>query len=322
MLNPLVSVVIPCYNQGHFLAEAINSVLSQTYPDIQIVVVNDGSVDNTEEVVKKYRGKVDYVYQNNMGLPSARNSGISASEGRFLMFLDSDDLLSPDAIRNLAHATCRNASNLSQCGWKSFRSVEDLDLLVGHLPTQAELLPLLINTNAGPVHSFIVEKDLALDVGGFDPTLNSCEDWDFWLRCANHGVSFSTIPFVGAFYRDSPNSMSSNKNRMLFARTRVLINAWNYLEKDGLRYRFGNEFVEAGIRLRRRFIAKSLRNQLTEEIDVLLKELNELGVRPVRSGKQKFLQQLIGEGFLDRCVISYYRWFDKKSFTSLREGFN
>src|ERR671910_1122682 len=94
----LVSVVIPCYNQAHFLGEAIESVLSQSYPHHEIVVVDDGSTDDTSEVASRYDG-VRLVRQENRGLAGARNTGIRHSEGDYLVFLDADDRLLPEALR-------------------------------------------------------------------------------------------------------------------------------------------------------------------------------------------------------------------------------
>src|SRR5918995_1252705 len=93
----LVSVVIPCYNQAHFLVEAIESVLAQSYPRFEIVVVDDGSTDDTSEVAARYPG-VRYVYQNNQGVSAARNSGLARSEGEYVVFLDADDRLLPEAL--------------------------------------------------------------------------------------------------------------------------------------------------------------------------------------------------------------------------------
>jgi glycosyltransferase involved in cell wall biosynthesis len=104
---PLVSVIIPCYRQGHLLPEALESVLAQTYPAVEAVVVNDGSPDDTDEVVHRYLPRVRYVRQQNRGLPAARNAGIRASSGQYLLFLDADDLLYPKAVEWLVEAASR-----------------------------------------------------------------------------------------------------------------------------------------------------------------------------------------------------------------------
>src|ERR687894_2072239 len=95
----LVTVVIPCYNQAHFLGEAIESVLSQTYPHFEIVVVDDGSTDNTSEVASGYPpDKVRLIRQENKGLSAARNAGLGRSGGEYVVFLDSDDRLLAEAL--------------------------------------------------------------------------------------------------------------------------------------------------------------------------------------------------------------------------------
>src|SRR5215204_1328714 len=94
----LVSVVIPCYNQAHFLGEAIESVLAQSYPNFEIIVVDDGSPDNTSEVAASYP-RVRLVRQENQGLSAARNSGLARSEGEYVVFLDADDRLLPGALQ-------------------------------------------------------------------------------------------------------------------------------------------------------------------------------------------------------------------------------
>src|SRR4051794_15933358 len=96
---PLVSVIVPCFNHGNYLHKAIESVLKQTYRNIEIVVIDDGSTDNTRFVTDGYPGVV-YIYQDNKGLPAARNSGIKNSKGDYLLFLDADDWLYPKGIES------------------------------------------------------------------------------------------------------------------------------------------------------------------------------------------------------------------------------
>src|SRR5437660_6526968 len=96
--KPLVSIIIPCYNQAQYLAETIDSALAQTYRPIQVLVVNDGSPDDTEKVARAYGDRIDYIYRENGGLSAARNTGIARATGFYLKFLDSDDQLHPEQI--------------------------------------------------------------------------------------------------------------------------------------------------------------------------------------------------------------------------------
>jgi len=97
MDHPLVSIIITSYNYGRYLSEAIESVLKQTYQNIEIIVVDDGSTDNTKNIAKRY--PVRYFYQANQGVATARNNGIKRSDGEFFLCLDADDKLLPDYIR-------------------------------------------------------------------------------------------------------------------------------------------------------------------------------------------------------------------------------
>ena len=94
----LVSVVIPSFNNGAYVGQAVESVLSQGYEDLEIIVVDDGSTDNTREVLTAYQDSVSYIYQDNSGAPVARNTGISAAKGEYIAFLDSDDTWEPGSL--------------------------------------------------------------------------------------------------------------------------------------------------------------------------------------------------------------------------------
>ena len=93
-----ISVLIPTYNYSQFLLDAVKSVLAQDVPDVEIIVVDDGSTDNTSDIIKPYTDRVQYIYQENAGLSAARNTGIRNSTGEFILFLDADDVLGTEAI--------------------------------------------------------------------------------------------------------------------------------------------------------------------------------------------------------------------------------
>jgi len=96
---PKVSVIIPTYNYGQYIDKSIDSVLSQTYTDFEIIVIDDGSTDNTRTIVEtKYRDKVKYIYQENRGAPAARNQGLREAKGDFIVFLDADDWFAPENL--------------------------------------------------------------------------------------------------------------------------------------------------------------------------------------------------------------------------------
>ncbi len=122
MNRDLVSIIIPCYRQAHFLPAAIECALAQSYGAVEIIVVNDGSDDGTEEVASRYGERIAYVAKQNGGLPSARNAGIRQSHGEWLFFLDADDLIHPDAITWLVKAAAGRNGCVAQMGWRRFAS--------------------------------------------------------------------------------------------------------------------------------------------------------------------------------------------------------
>jgi glycosyltransferase involved in cell wall biosynthesis len=213
-VTPLVSVIIPCYRQGHWLATAVQAALGQTHPRVEVVVVNDGSDDNTDEVAQGYSDRIQYVSQSNRGLAAARNAGVRVSAGELLHFLDSDDSLHPDAIRNLV-AAASDTHPLVGMGWRPFETDPNV-------PTGADVLPpppdqlhrAMLTACYGPPHNFLIGRQIFEQVGGFDERMRGCADWDLWLRLLFAGATPNTTPFVGALYRQSPNQMSRHEMHM------------------------------------------------------------------------------------------------------------
>src|SRR5215218_1807285 len=181
----LVSVVIPCYNQAHFLGEAIESVLAQSYKDFEIVVVDDGSPDNTSEVASRYE-EVRLVRQENRGLAGARNRGLEKAEGEYVVFLDSDDRLMPEAlevgVRELdAHPECAfvagHYKNIAANG--APRGVPARPRGGGD-----RYLSLLRDNYIMMPASVMYRRRVFGEVGGFDSSVDAAADWDLYLRIA------------------------------------------------------------------------------------------------------------------------------------------
>lgn len=214
--QPLVSVIIPCYNYGKYLPYAINSVLEQTGEGFttEIIVVDDGSKDNTAEIAQGFGSPVRYIYQENQGPSAARNTGIRNASGSFIIFLDADDLLGPNVID--AHL-------------KNFSAKPELDLSICHCynlnedtgsaslwPIKAAHLDIhFCNHNIAPVHAFMTRCQVIDEAGFFDTERKACEDYDYWLRCARLGKRFAPAHYAFVIYRHHGHSLSSCHNHML-----------------------------------------------------------------------------------------------------------
>jgi glycosyltransferase involved in cell wall biosynthesis len=227
----LVSVIIPCYNQARFLGEAIESVLSQSYPHFEVVVIDDGSTDNTSEVATRYAG-VRCVRQDNEGLAGARNAGIRHSRGSYLVFLDADDRLLPDALGvGLRHLKERPECAFVSGRWKLIASdgsalSTPLQPLVEKDHYEALLRGCYISTPAAVMYQRIMLEHL----GGFDTSVSPSADYDLYLRVArqypvhHHGE-------VVAEYRRHGSNMTLDPARMLKSETTVLRRQRKYAVK-------------------------------------------------------------------------------------------
>ncbi|MDB5407863.1 MAG: glycosyl transferase family 2 [Rhodospirillales bacterium] len=213
--RPLVTVVIPCHNHGRYLGDAIESVLSQSWPTIEIIIVNDGSEDDTAAVIAAHPA-IRAITQQRAGLSAARNAGFAASSGSYVAFLDADDLLLPNAIasgvRELdAHPECAFVSG-------GHRYVDDEGAPLG-----AAVLPAhevgsyaeLLRRNYIEMHATVLYRRQAFAAaGGFDTTLPACEDYDLYLRLARSATIRHHRSIV-AHYRRHASNMSSNAELML-----------------------------------------------------------------------------------------------------------
>ena len=180
--SPLVSIIIPSYNYERFVGEAIESALRQTHTAVEVIVVDDGSTDGSRAVITSFGTRIKKVFQENLGLPSARNSGIRTAGGEYLLFLDADDWLLPGAAADLlqgfslfpeAGVVFGNATLTDEDGRELGRhsagtgGVSYQDLLCGN--------PILVS-------EALVRKSILASSGLFNPDLRQCEDYDLWLR--------------------------------------------------------------------------------------------------------------------------------------------
>jgi glycosyltransferase involved in cell wall biosynthesis len=205
-----VSVVIPTYNRADFLREAIESVLAQTYTDFELIVVDDGSTDGTQELVTSFYGKARYIRQENSGPAAARNNGIKNAVGKFISFLDSDDIWFPEMLSKQISMLSHNpAAGLAATGYGLIDS--------GRVMTETVILDEddLTDARSGNQYknffatsSLMVRKCCFDEVGMFNENLHFAEDWDMWIRILER-YSFEYFPKVFMHYRVHPYKLSA-----------------------------------------------------------------------------------------------------------------
>lgn len=181
--HPLVSVIIPTYNQPEFLVEAVDSVLAQTYPHVEVIVVDDGSRDHTAQVVAdRYGERVRYIYQENAGTAAARNTGIEAATGELIALLDHDDRWLPQKLeRQVPYFANHPEAGLVFTGGRSFDGRDGRTL--SEFETAATLdFHDLLEWCYIVCATTMFPKRVVEEVGGFDAKLRGSDDWDMWIR--------------------------------------------------------------------------------------------------------------------------------------------
>jgi glycosyltransferase involved in cell wall biosynthesis len=228
--SDLVSVIIPSYNHGNYLARAIESVLAQTYQNLQIVVVDDGSTDNTKQVADGFPNVV-YVYQQNQGLSAARNTGIDNSSGKYLLFLDADDWLSIDALKkNIDILNAHPEAAFVSAGHVKINDDGKILEEVKEDVNSDHYLHLLQGNYIG-MHATVLYARWVFDKFRFDTTLRACEDYDLYMKIARQ-YPVLHHPDIIAYYRIHGSNMSGNTKLMLNSVLQVLNRQETHLRNE------------------------------------------------------------------------------------------
>jgi len=192
--NPLVSVVIPTYNRADMVVEAVDSVLKQTYSNVEVVVVDDGSTDNTRELVEAIPDeRVLYLYKENNGASSARNLGILEAQGEYIAFLDSDDLFFPQKLEiQIRYLQERPYLGMLYCGFILTGRQENVTTTHPATLSGQPIVQMMTRTEIGTL-TVVIPRRVFANVGLFNTDLRSIEDMEFWVRITRH-YEIDSIP--------------------------------------------------------------------------------------------------------------------------------
>jgi glycosyltransferase involved in cell wall biosynthesis len=234
--EPLVAVIIATYNYGRFIAEALESVRAQTCDAWECVVVDDGSTDDTADVVQRIAAndrRIRFVHQANAGPNAARNAGVDRTRAPFLQFLDADDLIGPSKLaRQLDLFSCNPEAALLYGGVKYFRGANpllapgdtewiDLPPLRSVSGSGDAMVGTLLEDNILVIEAPLVRRSAFESALGFDPRIRRLEDWELWLRMALHGAAFvyddAEPPDSISYVRVHAQSSSQDRAAMLKA---------------------------------------------------------------------------------------------------------
>ena len=218
--NPSVSVIVPAFNAERTLDATLASIRAQTLPIWEAVIIDDGSTDATQQIANSWCAKDSrfrLLERENGGEGAARNTGIAVALGEWLVFLDSDDWIAPEYIERMFErlgADRQLDGVVCGCARVTPAGVFTEEAVYGPLDLQ-DPFPKFVRNCPLAIHNCMIRRSVAVDLGGFDDTLQTCADWDFWQRAARKGACFGTISDVLALYRIRPGSSSTNASRVL-----------------------------------------------------------------------------------------------------------
>ncbi len=221
-----VSVIVPSYNTASLLTYTVRSVLSSTFINYEVLIIDDGSKDNTTEVVQPFLANknIHYIKQKNKGLAGARNTGIKHANGKYLVFLDSDDIILPEKLEKQCHFFQANPG-LDVVYNKSIFFLDKApskEFLSDFPVYKGEIFRNLLFGNFIHVNAAMVRTEVVKNIGLFDESLRELEDWDLWLRLSLNGSKFGYIDEVLSKVRVRSNSMTVNQLKMNQTMVKVL----------------------------------------------------------------------------------------------------
>lgn len=234
MASPLISVIMPVYNGEKFIRETIDSILNQTYRNFEFIIVDDGSVDSTRQIISSYDDKriIPLNLTRNQGVSNARNTGTDLARGEFIAFCDADDLYDPGRLQTQLDFLTRNAT-VDVCGSYFIVFENGQEQLVQHPLTDQEIKEHFFTANCIGQPS-VMGKSHVFQRHKYNPELQASEDYDLWARMAIGGVIFANVPFPLVKYRLHPEQASKTKGRLLYNTSNIICTNYTlaYLNSD------------------------------------------------------------------------------------------
>ena len=230
---PKVSVIIPAFNAAEFLRETLEYAITQTYQNTEILVIDDGSVDETPTIAKSFGDTVRVISTENQGVAKARNTGIESATGEFLAFLDADDIWAPEKLKSQIDAV-DDDHRLIYTNTTSFgnESMSGMSISANEAFPSGDIRAQLILRNFVATSSVLLDRKIALQIGGFNPAIPVCDDWDAWIRALSlTKARYIDQPLV--CYRVHQASLGSNIEKRLAGSFQVIDSGLEMLGMTG-----------------------------------------------------------------------------------------
>ncbi len=232
-----ISVIIPVFNGEKTIEETVDSILNQTFKDIEIIIINDGSTDATLEIIKNISdSRIKIFSYPNAGLSASRNRGIDRAKEEYISFIDADDLWTPDKLESQLKALQKNTQAAVAYSWTDYIDESSKFIKSGRrIKVNGDAFSKLLVTNFLENGSNPLIRQKAFDIGGFDESLTAAEDIDMWLRLAAN-YEFVCVEKPQILYRTSTTSMSTNLKKQEAASLKVIERAFSYPKAEKLQH--------------------------------------------------------------------------------------
>ncbi|MDP2832087.1 MAG: glycosyltransferase [Pseudomonadota bacterium] len=247
----LVSVVMHCYNAAPHIAEAIQSVMGQSYSEVELIVVDDGSTDRSVDIVsqlmREHPGRIRQLFTSRLGPYPARNHGLRSAGGAFVAFLDADNGWLPETLEKLHHALSAGGAEMAYCGWQNLGEGGSLEPNIPPEYEKGDPVESFLRACPCPLHAALLKRSVVDRIGGFSERRYSSMDYDYWLRVLARARNIVLVPEAMAFSRRSGQGQ-------------IAVAAWRHV-LDTLAAQ--NDFIRANPRLVAHIPPRRLR-ELTE----------------------------------------------------------
>ena len=304
-----ISVIIPCYNQSEYLPKAIESVLEQNYPFIEIIVIDDGSQDDTPKVAKSYP-EIKYVYQENRGLAAARNTGINNATGNYLVFLDADDWLLPGGLQTNVELLISNPFLAFVSGGHILYYEDGANTYNCQRTVSENGYMHLLERNYIAMIATVLFQRWVFDSFLYDTSLPVCEDYDLYLKIARL-YPIMQHPALIAVYRKHSSNMSANANLMLTTTLSILSK-----QKSLLRGKEEKEYFLKGLAFWKNYYGRLIYIKLLQQLSNGLRNLNKTDIDFLklncRSWYYKFIIQYTKKGIRQGLKLFKSKFKKKK----------
>lgn len=315
MASPPVSIIIPCYNAVHYIADAIRSALDQSYPNKEIIVIDDGSTDGSLDVIRSFGACIRWETGPNRGGSAARNRGLELAQGEFIQFLDADDILFPEKLAEQVVEAVKRPGTIITCdrynllpGEKGGRQEQ-----VSIEPPRGDILAWAVGrTQLLGISSSLHVKEGLANVGAFDENLPCSQEYDLHIRLAAHGFPFWHLRRPLWIARRVPGSVSSDSERVYDQHERIFDRASKAAATHGLYSERASGAMAVTLMADARYYSLTgLRSKARKHIKLAQKYHGTAWIAHYDHNRLlKFAASLFGPCFVERLV----RWRRQWSF--------